>query len=132
VRLAVSRPSKHLTRRRDHRVLLSISILVTGTRDDGQRFSEESRTVVVNSHGAMILLGENVKAGQRLKVRHVLSGETRECTVIDLGAKRDNKREVGIELAESSSQFWHVSFPPDDWSPHSPEAKQFCTKPPAR
>jgi len=129
VRTAVARPSKHLHQRRGHRVMLTISILVTGTHDDGRRFSEESHTVVLNPHGAMILLAEIVKPGQQLKIRHIMSGETRECTVADVGQKRDNKREVGIELLDSAAQFWHVAFPPDNWSPHSPEAKQFQAKP---
>jgi len=132
VRLAVAKPIKHLDQRRGRRVMLTISVLITGTHEDGRRFSEESQTIVVNPHGAMLLLSENVKAGQKLKVRHALSGETRECTVVDLGLKHENKREVGIELLEASSQFWHVAFPPDDWSPHSPEAKRRQAKPSLR
>ena len=128
MRLAIARPGKHLHQRRGHRIMLAIPVLITGAHPDGRRFSEESRTVVVNSRGAMILLAESVKPGQQLKIRHIMSGETRECTVADVGPKHENKREIGIELLDPSTQFWHVAFPPDDWSPHSPEAKQFQVK----
>jgi hypothetical protein len=108
--------------------MLAIPILITGIHADGRHFSEESCTVVVNSRWALILLAESVRPGQQLKIRHVMSGETHECTVVDVGPKRDNKREIGIELLDPSTQFWHVASPPDDWSPHSPEAKQFQVK----
>jgi hypothetical protein len=31
--------------------------------------------------------------------------------------------EVGIELEKPSPRFWRVSFPPEDWTPRSAEAK---------
>jgi hypothetical protein len=31
---------------------------------------------------------------------------------------------VGIEFDEPAPRFWRVAFPPEDWSPHSPEAKR--------
>jgi hypothetical protein len=124
----VIRPNKYTQHRRSQRIMLAIPILVTGARDDGSLFSEEAHTVIVNAHGALILLAERVKPGQVLTVRHLKAGEDRDCTVIEVGAKHDVKREIGIELLDSSPRFWHVVFPPEDWNPRSPEAKRFGTE----
>jgi hypothetical protein len=113
-----------MQQRRSHRIMLAIPILVSGTRDDGSRFSEEAHTVIVNAHGALILLAEAVKPGQLVTLRHLMAGEDREGTVTDVGAKHDTKREIGIELLKPSARFWHVGFPPEDWSPRGPEAKR--------
>ena len=45
---------------RSHRVMLSIGIVITGDWPNGHRFSEETRTSVVNAHGALILLADEV------------------------------------------------------------------------
>jgi hypothetical protein len=120
----VIRPNKCTQHRRSQRIMLTIPILVSGTRDDDSLFSEEAHTVIVNAHGALILLAEPVKPGQVLTVRHLKAGEDRDCTVIEVGEKHDARREIGIELLDPSPGFWHVAFPPEDWNPRSPEAKR--------
>ena len=122
---AAIRLNRYTNQRRSQRVLLSIQILVTGKRGDGQPFAEETETVVVSVHGGLIFLAESVNAAQPLTVRNLKSGEVVLCTVIDVGPAHDGKREVGIQFLESSEKFWRVSFPPEHWSPHSPEAKRF-------
>jgi hypothetical protein len=123
----VIRPNKYTQQRRSQRIMLAIPVLVTGTRDDNSRFSEEAHTVIVNAHGALILLAETVKPGQVLTVRHLKAGEDRDCTVIEVGEKHDARREIGIELLNPSPRFWHVTFPPEDWNPRNPEAKRIST-----
>ncbi len=104
--------------------MLSMKILVGGERLNGQRFSEETFTAVVNTHGALILLAERVRSGQLLTIRNVKSGEALQGKVVDVGAVQDSKSEVGIEFLEPSPRFWRIAFPPEDWTPHSPEAKR--------
>lgn len=116
--------------RRSQRVLLSIQVCVSGNSSNDQQFTEETATAVVNAHGALILLAQVVQVGQILTVRNIKSGEERACSVIEVGAKHETKMEVGIEFIEPTPRFWRVAFPPDDWSPRSPEAKQY-TGPPA-
>ena len=120
---AVPRTHKHPNQRRSQRVLLSIRIVVSGNRLDGHRFAEEASTSVVSAHGALLLIGEQVQTGQTLTIRNVKSGEERPCNVIGIGPKHGGKTEVGVEFLEASPRFWRVAFPPDDWSPRSPEAK---------
>ena len=110
--------------------MLSVKILVGGDRQDGKRFSEEAVTSVVNAHGALIFLGEKVKLGQSLTVRNVKSNQERQAEVVDIGAEHEGKTEVGIEFIEPAPRFWRVTFPPEDWSPRSPEAKRRTVSPP--
>ncbi|HYL85650.1 MAG TPA: hypothetical protein VE263_15550 [Candidatus Angelobacter sp.] len=123
------RSHRFASQRRSQRVLLAIRVLLEGRRSNGQPFKEEAQTVVVNAHGALILLVKNVDVAQPLTIRNLKSGEQVRCKVTNVGAVHDGKREIGIEFAEPSVRFWRVAFPPEDWSPHSPEAKRRANGP---
>jgi hypothetical protein len=117
--------------RRSHRVMLSIAIVISGDRLKGQRFSEETFTSVVNAHGALILLAEEVMRGQLVSIRNVKSGDELRGEVVDVGESvaATGKCEVAIEFLEPAPRFWRIAFPPEDWSIRSPEAKGFVTQP---
>ena len=53
-------------RRRSMRVLLSVPIVVSGKTANNEDFKEETRTLVVNAHGALIALAAQVVAQQTL------------------------------------------------------------------
>ena len=81
--------------------------------------------MLVNAHGAMILLSERVRDGQSLIIRNVMTSEECSCHVIETAGSRDGKFEVVVEFDRAAARFWRVIFPPDDWSIRSPEAKRF-------
>ena len=118
------RPNRYTSQRRSQRVLLAVRVLVKGHRSDGHAFKEETQTVVVNAHGCLALLLELVDVGQSLTMLNLKSGEQVPCRVTDVGPVHEGKQEVGIEFLEPSARFWRVTFLPEDWSPHSPEAKR--------
>jgi hypothetical protein len=109
--------------------MLSIGIVISGDRLNGHRFSEGTFTSVVNAHGALILLAEEVTLGQLVSIRNVKSGEELQGEVADRGKSvaASGKTEVAIEFLEPSPRFWRIAFPPEDWSIRSPEAKGFVT-----
>jgi len=109
--------------------MLSVKILVGGNRLDRQRFSEEALTSVVSAHGALIFLVEKVTLGQLLTIRNVKSGEETRGEVVDVGLESAGKFEVGVEFLERCPRFWRITFPPEDWSPRSPEAKRLTIAP---
>jgi hypothetical protein len=115
--------NRHTDRRRTQRVMLAVKILVGGDRLDGKRFSEEAITSVVNVDGALIFLVQKVKLGQLLTVRNVKSNQELQAEVVDIGPEYEGKTEVGIEFLEAAPRFWRVAFPPEDWTPRSPEAR---------
>ncbi|MGC1483672.1 MAG: hypothetical protein WA789_07765 [Candidatus Acidiferrum sp.] len=85
--------------------------------------SEETHTLIVNAHGALIQLALTVEIGQLLGVKNTQTMEQLVCRVVNLGPEQAGKREVGVEFEHPSPRFWRVTFPPADWTPRSPDAK---------
>lgn len=96
-------------------MLLSVPIQVTGTDKDSQRFEEETRTLVVNAHGALISLAAKVIAGQQISVNNRATQKSMKCRVVYVGNPAAGKMQMGIEFEEAFPSFWQIDFPPDDW-----------------
>src|ERR1035437_4856568 len=62
-------------RRRTTRVPLSVPIKVSGTLADGKPFEEQTTTVVIDGHGAQIVLKNHARPGQRLTITNLRSGK---------------------------------------------------------
>jgi hypothetical protein len=105
------------TRRRSQRVILTMPVVVTtdGAPRDAY-FEEHTHTLIVNLHGALILLEGKVIKGQKLKMKNRATQEEMVCQVASLGSKVEGKTQVGVEFLKPSPDFWHISFPPEDWS----------------
>lgn len=116
-------------RRRSQRVLLSINVTVMGESPPGKTFTEETQTLVVNAHGALIALSAPVVSGQQLRLTNKASHEEEPCRVVYLGPKAGGKTQVGIEFTKPAPNFWHIAFPPEDWTPRSPEARTARPRP---
>ena len=102
-------------RRRSMRVLLSVPIVVKGKNPSGQQFEEETRTLVVNAHGALISLKVPVAPGQHLTMSNRATQQSVQCRVVYLGAQQAGKTQMGIEFESPSPSFWQIDFPPEDW-----------------
>ncbi len=102
-------------RRRSMRVLLSVPIEVSGKDKDRNDFLEETRTLVVNAHGALISLGAKVTPGQQITVSNRSTKKSMECRVVHLGNASAGKVQTGIEFVRPCGSFWQIDFPPDDW-----------------
>lgn len=102
-------------RRRSMRVLVSVSIMVSGKTADGQEFKEDTKTLVVNAHGALISLAARVVADQAITVANKATRETMECRVVYVGNSQGEKTQMGIEFVKPCPSFWQIDFPPEDW-----------------
>ena len=102
-------------RRRSTRVLLSVPIHVSGKDRKNRPFTEETRTLVVNAHGALISLKATVIAEQHITVSNHATEQTRDCRVVYVAGAACGKIQMGIEFAKPSPEFWQIDFPPDDW-----------------
>ncbi len=103
--------------------MLSVPVTVSGKKADGTEFEENAMTLVVNAHGALIAMATRVKEGQTLHLMNRGSPQPQECRVVYVGHPDGDKIQVAIEFLQSAPQFWHISFPPEDWSAASPEGK---------
>jgi hypothetical protein len=90
---------------------------------DNSPITEDALTIVVNSHGALILLALKVTTGQLLTIVNPKTDDELTCRVVFVGSSQSGKAEVGIEFMKSAPRFWGMSFPPEDWTPRSPDAK---------
>jgi hypothetical protein len=110
-------------RRRSQRVLMQVGVRVSGTDAQGRNFHEETSTLAINAHGALVLLEARITSGSLLNLLHNRTREEQECQVVFLGPVRGNKAEIGLEFSDPRPQFWRVAFPPEDWTHKSPEAR---------
>jgi hypothetical protein len=111
------------TQRRSQRVLIGIPISVDVPQAGKRPISEETRTLVVNAHGALVLLAAAVSIGDTVTVRNPKTNEELQCRVAFVGLQQADKKEVGVEFVKPSPTFWRIAFPPEDWTPRSEDAK---------
>jgi hypothetical protein len=78
-------------------------------------FYENTQTVVVNAHGALVTLTDLVVPRQRLFVQNVRSGEHLECRVVSVKKATIGPPQVALEFARPTPNFWHIAFTPADW-----------------
>jgi PilZ domain len=117
-------------RRRSQRVLMQVSVRVRGDDAQGKSFEEEATTLAINAHGALIQLQARLKSGGKVLLQHKHTQEEQECMVVFLGPVRSGKAEIGLEFSSPRPTFWRVAFPPEDWSPKHPEARNLITTTP--
>jgi hypothetical protein len=110
-------------RRRSQRVLMQVPVRVRGKNAQGAEFDEYTETLAINAHGALILLNARLTSGAVVHMKHNKTEEEQECHVAFLGPVRGGKAEIGLEFTAPRPTFWRVAFPPEDWTPKSPEAR---------
>ena len=111
-------------RRRSQRLFLQVPVVVEGKLANKSEFSEKAQTVVVNAHGALVELGLSLEPGQHFILRNVRSNETVVSVVKLVTPGESGKFNVALEFVDPNPGFWHVTFPPEDWSTRHPEAKK--------
>jgi len=118
-----SNTTPHTGRRRSQRILMQVPIRIRGKDAQGKDFEEYTETLAINAHGALVLLNARVTSGSVVQMRHNKTEEEQECHVAFLGPVRSGRAEIGVEFSAPRPTFWRVAFPPEDWSPKSPEAR---------
>ena len=110
-------------RRRSQRVLMQVAVKIRGLDAQGHKIEEETETLAINAHGALVLLGAKLTSGAKVMLQHKKTQEEHECHVAFLGPVRAGKAEIGLEFTTPHPTFWRVAFPPEDWTPRHPEAR---------
>ena len=110
-------------KRRSQRVLMQVAVRVRGSDAQGRSVDEETETLAINAHGALVMLQSRFTSGAKLLLQHKRTQEEQECRVVFLGPVRAGKAEIGLEFTSPHPTFWRVAFPPEDWTPKHPEAR---------
>jgi hypothetical protein len=112
-----------VARRRSQRVLMQVAVRISGQDSQGKPIDEETETLAINAHGALVMLQSRLTSGSKVLLQHKRTQEEQECHVVFLGPVRSGKAEIGLEFSDPRPTFWRVAFPPEDWTPKHPEAR---------
>lgn len=95
-----------MERRRSERSPLGLPLAVRGTSLDTQPFQEETVTLSVSAHGALVELATKVTLGQTLFLRNPQTQNEAEAWVTRLGFPRGTWSQVGVEFVRPEEDFW--------------------------
>jgi len=124
--IAESRESSWLAanRRRSQRVLMQIPVRISAQAVGASSLlEEETHTLAISAHGALIVATSQVYRGQRFILSNVQTKASLECVVVHVDRPSGDQIQVGVEFLLPNSRFWGVAFPPKDWTPRHPDAK---------
>ena len=123
--LAESRETSWLAnnRRRSQRVVMKIPVRVSSQAAAGLLFEEETHTLAISAHGALIAVSTPISRGQRLTLSNVQTKAALECVVVHIDTRLGQQNQIGVEFMLPNPSFWHVAFPPKDWTTRHPDAK---------
>jgi hypothetical protein len=111
----LSATKRWLKNRRSERIELNVPVVVYRVPRDGPQFCENTQTLVVSAHGALVGLTQLVVPRQKIHVQNPKSGEHLECRVVSVKKELIGPPRVAVEFARSAPSFWRLAFPPDDW-----------------
>jgi hypothetical protein len=131
--IAESRETSWLAanRRRSQRVLMKIPVRLSIQAGAALLSEEDTHTLAVSAHGALIAVSAPLYRGQRLTLSNVQTKGALECVVAHIDRFPGDQMQVGVEFLLPNPNFWRVAFPPRDWTPRHPDAKS-RTKPTSR
>ena len=123
--IAESRETSWLAanRRRSQRVLMKIPVRVSFHAGAVSLSEEETHTLAVSAHGALIAVSASLYRGQRLTLSNVQTKGSLECVVAHIDHFPGEQIKLGVEFLLPNPTFWRVAFPPKDWTPRHPHAK---------
>lgn len=111
-------------RRRSQRVLMKVPVVVSVQAGATPLTEEETHTLAVSAHGALVAVSAPLYRGQRLRLSNPQTKDSLECVVAHIDRFPNEPVKVGVEFLLPNPTFWHVAFPPKDWSPRHPDAKR--------
>jgi hypothetical protein len=79
--------------------------------------SEKTHTLLINAHGALLLLGIPVSVDKFVVLENPGTGQEILCRVTHVGTEFMGKAQVGIEFIKPAPEFWGISPRPEDWTP---------------
>jgi hypothetical protein len=114
---------------RSQRVCVGVEVVVLWQDPESKPGLEETRTLIVSSHGALISLQRMVKLNKKVTIVNAITREKVDCRVADLNCvDQSGMTGIAVEFVEPAPRFWRIAFPPVNWSPRSLEAKSYAPK----
>lgn len=95
-------------RRRSPRLLLDIALIVRGESILQGPFQEETFTISVSAHGALVVLAGKVALGQKVSLENLKTHAEIEGRVARFGPPYGGLAQVGIEFVRPAPEFWPI------------------------
>lgn len=93
-------------RRRSPRFLMDVALIVRGESVLREPFQEETFTISVSAHGALVVLARKVAVGQWISLENLKTHVEIEGRVARFGPPYGGLAQVGIEFARPAPEFW--------------------------
>lgn len=106
--------------RRSSRVFTRIPVRAQGKNSQGRSFKQSSQTIVINAHGGLLYLQEEVAMGADLVLVNPATEEEQDCRVVYIGDTSEKGTRVGVEFLSPSPHFWGIEFAQQDWPSRGP------------
>ncbi|MDR3675491.1 MAG: PilZ domain-containing protein [Acidobacteriota bacterium] len=104
---------RELDRRRSERLLITVPIQVEGVDREGEKFTEETQTIVINRQGARIHLRRHVAVGAMLMITTRVAKRSAKFRVVGpTQPPGGDGGEWGLECQDSICTIWGIGFPP--------------------
>ena len=100
----------HISSRRSQRVFHKMRLQVHGRAHGGKKFREICETVVVNAHGGLLTLSNEVDDGEMLVLENPVTQEEQECRIVFIGEAGNRGQRVGVEFLTPAPHFWGIEF----------------------
>jgi len=97
-------------------VLLDLPVVICGKFPSQTPFQEETFTITVSAHGALVMLATKVALRQKLVVKNPSNSEECDAQVAYIGTSYAGLSQVAVEFAKPSPGFWPIDTPPPDWN----------------
>jgi hypothetical protein len=99
---------------------MRVSVVVRPQTVEKNARAEKTETLVVNAHGALLLLATPVAINEFVIVQNVKTGEELLCRVTLVGPSLMGKTQVAVEFIKPAPDFWGVDPPPKSWKAGKP------------
>jgi hypothetical protein len=110
-----------VTGRRSTRLSISVPITISGQDSAGRTFKENTKTLIINKHGAKVSMVHELTLGAEVTIENRALGETSKANVVWVGDRASLKDPVEMELQLREAQnMWGIEFPPSDWKEDAP------------
>lgn len=95
-------------RRRSQRLLQFVPLVVRGASAGSKTFWEDTFTVNISAHGALVILAAKVGIGQKLILMNPENWQEEDVRVARLGTFDGTRTQVAIEFMQAVPDFWPV------------------------
>jgi hypothetical protein len=100
-------------RRRSKRIKSRIPVVVR--LQDKKSLTESTHTIVVNAHGALLILAMRVSVNHFIVLENHATRKELLCRVAHVGATFMGKSQVAVEFIRPDPEFWGLAAVPQDW-----------------